>query len=842
MNNPFNAFAKSLKALLQLAEHESHLEGNTTVETHHILLAMLQMPDTIAGRMLLNFGITIDILRPLQHNLSKNESDKKQVLSSYVVQMLQYASDLALEYGSKKVDTEHVLYALCTQNNTSAIMLLRPMMLNPDTIKEEIKTLLMSNNGSTTAQSKNVKDMDELFNGLAETMKDMINTENTENNGTDMQQKEHRTARKNTKKSALDYFCTDFTALAEEGKLDVMIGRDAELERLIHILARRRKNNPMLLGDPGVGKTAVVEMLARAIIEEKVPDSLMDKRVLSLSMTNLVAGTKYRGEFEERMRRIVDEAISGENDVILFIDEFHTIVGAGSAEGTLDAANILKPALSRGELQIIGATTIDEYRKHVEKDAALARRFQALDIQEPRIDVAIDMLNLALPAYEEYHNIRFEEGVSKAAVELSSRYISDRYLPDKAFDLLDEAAASKAVLITGNGKKIKALRTELKKLADGREKAVQDTKYDIAEDLETRIEEIKKRIHNLKIKKLPISKRPVVGIEDIAKVIERHTGIPLQSLIDSQKKQLLDLEAELKKHIIGQDDAVKELARCIRRGRVGLQNPDRPLGTFLFLGPTGVGKTELTKQLAELVYNDPKALIKFDMSEFSEAHTGSRLIGAPAGYIGYGEGGDLTEKIRRKPYAIVLFDEIEKAHRQVHQLLLQIMENGELTDSKGKKVNFRNTIIIMTSNIGASRFQKTASTIGFQASKDDIHKGLEEYNIIEQDVKKDLKKTFTAEFINRIDATLVFKPLDKTAIDDILTIHINALQERLKALYNIDLQVNNDYRNTILEKSYNPDFGAREVRRTVSEMLEHPLSEALLRGDISENSSVTYPI
>ena len=644
----------------------------------------------------------------------------------------------------------------------------------------------------------------------------------------------HKMSRK--KRLALDYFCDDFTEMAAEGKIETIIGRDKEIERMITILSRKTKNNPVLLGDPGVGKTAIVEGLALRIIEGKVPDSLIDKRVMSLSMANLVAGTKYRGEFEERLKRIIEEATAADNEVILFIDELHTIIGAGGAEGSLDAANILKPALSRGAIQVIGATTIDEYRKHVEKDSALARRFQAINVDEPSTEQAIEILRGIKKHYEKYHLVEITDEAIVSAVKLSVRYINDRFLPDKAFDLLDEACAKKSLTNRLNGKEIREKRKLLSSLQKKKEEAVIAQNYEKANKYHLEEQRLEKEIYDLKHEKVAGLKPRKITSVDIAQVLEMTTDIPVTKLLDSDLKNLQNLEKTLQQKIVGQDEAIEVIAKSVRRARLQLQDPNRPLGAFLFLGPTGVGKTELVKNLAKEIYNDEKSLIKIDMSEFSEAHTGSRLVGATAGYIGHDEGGELTEKIRRKPYSIVLFDEIEKAHKNVHNMLLQIFEDGQLTDGKGRTVSFKNAVIIMTSNIGADRFQQNANTIGFGATKKDLAESEEEFEHITEDVKKDLKKSFTPEFLNRLDSIVIFKPLNRDSIKKIVKLQIAKLQERLKEK-NITLKISGSDINSLAKSAYNPEFGAREVRRVIADRIESPLADAMIAGKIRENSA-----
>ncbi len=565
----------------------------------------------------------------------------------------------------------------------------------------------------------------------------------------------------------------------------------------------------------------------------------MDKRVLSLSMANLVAGTKYRGEFEERLKKVVEEATEAENEVVLFIDELHTIIGAGSAEGSLDAANILKPALSRGVIQVIGATTVEEYRKYVEKDSALARRFQSIDVGEPTVSEAIEILKGLRPHYEKYHIVKIEDEAIEAAVKLSARYINDRFLPDKAFDLMDEACAISSLAGRTNGKPIREFRQKISQIQKKKEKAVMAQNYEKASSLHDEEQKLELELQAIKQKKVVGRAMKKVDKNAVAKVLESVTGIPATSLVGDDLKNLKNLEKTLEKNIVGQDKAIVAISKAVRRSKVGLQKPTRPLGTFLFLGPTGVGKTELVKQLASEVYLDEKALIKVDMSEFSQPHTASRLVGATAGYIGHENGGELTEKVRRKPYSIILFDEIEKAHKDVHNLLLQILEDGKLTDGKGREISFKNTIIVLTSNVGAKRFQQNANSIGFLDSKKDLSEHESEFEHVSDDVRKDLREVFSAEFLNRLDDIIMFHPLNRESIKEIVKIQIEELKERLKEK-NIKLKIGGNVINALAKAAYNPEAGAREVRRVLADRLEYSLAEFLI--DLGKTNGLSLKV
>lgn len=852
----FDSFTRFAKNVIIFAQEEMQRMNEAELKTEHLLLGILRQPKSIGGTILNQFGIKYEnafrIAQDLQTQKTKKEEfNTEKIFSESTQNTIEMAAQAALDFGHNMVDSEHILYALCKQKNCGGIEILDALMVPPQTICDQLEDLFKQKRvdipGKQEEQSMSQGQLEQLLNGLHGILVGMsvgigdpkqvdgqpfthMEDETTPING-GLGKKEKK------KKLALDYFCTDFTEMAEEGKLDPIIGRDKETQRIVQILSRKNKNNPVLLGDPGVGKTAVIEGLAQQITNGRVPDKLVDKRVLSLSMANLVAGTKYRGEFEERLKRIIEEASEAENEIILFIDELHTIMGAGSAEGSLDAANILKPALSRGLIQVIGATTIEEYRKHIEKDSALARRFQSVDVPEPSTKQTIEILKGLKKNYETHHFVEIEEEALKAAVKLSDRYINDRFLPDKALDIVDETCASKSITNRINGKEIKELRQKISKVQKQKEKAAIDQNYENANKLYQEEQKLQENLLKIKNKKVVGKKPKKVTKEDIAKILEDILGIPMTALLDSEIGKLKTLESDLGKHIIGQDEAIKHVSRAIRRSRVGIQNPNRPLGVFMFLGPTGVGKTELVKKLSQEVYHDEKALIKMDMSEFSSSHTGSRLVGAPAGYIGHEDGGQLTEKVRRKPYSIVLFDEIEKAHKEVHNMLLQIFEDGQLTDGKGTTVSFRNTIIILTSNIGADRFQLNANSLGFSASKKEIEQSAEEFQSISDDVKNVLKQKFSPEFINRLDATITFKPLNRDAIKKIIKVQIQELDERLKER-NIKLKISGSVLNTLAAKAYHPESGAREIRRVLAEKIEHPLVEGLIHGEIEENTSL----
>ena len=615
-----------------------------------------------------------------------------------------------------------------------------------------------------------------------------------------------------------------------------MIGREAQIGRVISILNRRTKNNPVLIGEPGVGKTAIAEGLAQRIASDEVPEMLQGKRLVMLDLASVIAGTKYRGEFEERLKKILDEA-KATPEIILFIDELHTVVGAGAAEGAIDAANILKPALSRGEIQVIGATTLNEYRKHIEKDAALERRFQPVIVPEASVDETVEVLKGLRSRYEDHHRVEITDQAIKEAAKLAQRYVADRFLPDKAIDLVDEAASLARIKRGGASKALRALQKQLAEIRDDIEGAVYDQDFELAARLKTRESQLQKRLTEQRVKEGTTDEAIKIEAEDIAQVISQMTGIPLTRLIKTETESLVKLEGSLAQRVIGQEEAVKVISQAIRRSRTGISDTRRPIGSFIFLGPTGVGKTELARVLAEEIFHDRDAMVKVDMSEFMEKHNVARLIGAPAGYVGYEDGGQLTETIRRKPYSLVLFDEIEKAHPDVFNMLLQILEDGYLTDAQGRRVDFRNTVIIMTSNIGASDLHKEVQ-IGFRTETPGQEKELErKHEQIKEKVLADLKKAFRPEFLNRVDQTIVFKTLSRLDLAQILKLQLADLSKRL-AEQDLKLKVASSAKTLLMERGYNMEQGARPMRRAIQDLLEDPLASSLLSGEFKEGDTV----
>ena len=851
--NHFNKFTKEAKRALIVAQDKAKESKLSYVGTEHILIGILAQEDSLGSSILLNFGVSLDnvylVLKTVGRSTAPGAAGEPGGLSGFAKEVIEQAVQVAHEFGHSFVGTEHLLYALVSQNNTAATVILENMKVSPADVKDQIAEIFERAKqfpkdqgvaGMNAQDPKNPQMMNPIeffLTGLQGVINNQQKDGFAKENGFEPNKKAAPKAKGGkTSTPALDYFTTDLVAEARAGKLDKVIGRSKEIERLVSILSRKTKNNPVLIGESGVGKTAVVEGLAQAIVNEQVPDEILDKKILSLSMASVVAGTKYRGEFEERIKQIIDEA-SSEDNVFLFIDELHTVMGAGSAEGSLDAANILKPALSRAKLQVIGATTTTEYRKNIEKDAALERRFQPVQVDEPTEDQSLEILNGIREAFEDHHNLLIEDEALIAAVKLSKRYINDRFLPDKAIDLVDEASARKRIRAKGNNDKVKKLQRKLTATMKKKEECVSHQDYEKAAEFRNKELEIMKEIEDEKFVKVPRSKREKLNADHIAEVVASITGVPVTKLLKSEMNRLQLLEDHLHKRIIGQDEAVEAVSKAIRRSRAGFADERRPIGSFIFMGPTGVGKTELVKAIAEEVYNDRDALIKIDMSEFMERHNTSRLVGATAGYVGYEDGGQLTEAVRRKPYSVILFDEIEKAHPDVFNLLLQILEDGVLTDAKGRKIDFKNTIIIMTSNIGADKLTEKAAPIGFAAKSEEAKRAEEDFEAIKGDILKDLHDHFRPEFLHRIDKVVVFKALTNTDIKSIVKLHLDRLQGRLgsKAL---SLDVSQGAMDVLAEKGYDPKFGARPVRRAIQELVEDPLTAKFLSGEIGEGDKV----
>jgi ATP-dependent Clp protease ATP-binding subunit ClpC len=834
--HPFDRFTPNAKLALQLAEQEAKTTKAQYIGTEHLLLGLLGIPKSLGFSILTGAGVThenIRILIKAQKGTDDESQNVKHGLSLSLNTVIEQSVLIAHKFRHANIGTEHLLYALISNGKNAATALLESMQINPDDLKVHIEEMFGQIN-TFRQQNRNLESsLESFFHGLQGALAGMQNQP-----GGDTEGLKRRKAEGKSKTPVLDYFSEDVTKKAREKKLDPIVGRDLEIERLVHILNRKTKNNPVLIGESGVGKTAIVEGLAQRIIEGKVPVSLKNKRVLQLNMGSVIAGTKYRGEFEQRFDDIIKEASEGKGEIILFIDELHTVVGSGSAEGSLDAANILKPALSRAALQVIGATTTNEYRQTIEKDRALERRFQSIMVEEPSIEDAITILNGLKGTFERFHRLNIDDKAIEAAVKLSKRYLTERFLPDKAIDVLDEAAAGKSIhLKDEHSPRLAEIEQALKDIESKKQLAVREQKYQYALKLRKEEEELNEE-RKVLLSQVDGDVRTPVSIneDDINAVIARMTGIPVSRLMKSEAKRLNSLENVLKKHIVGQDDALVKVARAIRRSRVGISDSRRPIGSFLFMGPTGVGKTELVKTLASEIFQREDALIKIDMSEFMERHNVSRLTGTTAGYVGYEEGGQLTEAVRRKPYSVVLFDEIEKAHPEFFNILLQIMEDGQLTDGQGKTVDFRNTIIVMTSNIGADKLTKEAGKIGFKLGSE-AKREEQVYEEKRQEVLAELKDNFRPEFLNRIDHIIVFNALNQEAIRKIVTLHVDNLAARIKE-QGYKLVADENAIRILGELGFDPEYGARPVRRTIQDKVEDQIAESILKGMFKKGDTI----
>ena len=788
---------------------------------------------------------------------------------------LEYAGDLAVGFGHNYIGTEHILYGLVKEGSGVASQVLNMQKVTAENVVEEIEVLIgkgdkSQNRGEIGFTPRSKRIIENAFLEARKLGSEFIGTEHLligimregdsvavrimidlninpqklyneivkvinedENAGVSEKQSKGKGGGSYNQTPTLNQYGTDLTKKATEGKLDPVIGRKDEIQRVIQILSRRTKNNPCLIGEPGVGKTAVAEGLAEKIIAEDVPEMLKNKRVVSLDIASMIAGAKYRGDFEERIKKCLEE-VKKAGDVILFIDEVHTIVGAGSAEGAVDAANILKPLLARGEVQIIGATTLNEYRKYIEKDSALERRFSPVTVGEPTNEETIEILKGIRDRYEAHHNVKITDEAIKAAVELSTRYINDRFLPDKAIDLVDEAASRVKMRTYTQPDTLKKLEEEISAMNKEKDDAIKVQDFEKAAGLRDKIKVEKEKLQKEKEKWESKNTKSITTLteEDIAEVVASWTGVPVKKLTQTENEKLRNLEQTLHQRVIGQNEAVDAVAKAIRRGRVGLKDPNRPIGSFLFLGPTGVGKTELSKALAESLFGNEDAMIRIDMSEYMEGHSVSKLIGSPPGYVGFDEGGQLTEKIRRKPYSVILFDEIEKAHPDVMNMLLQILDDGRLTDAQGRTVNFKNTVIIMTSNIGA-RLITDKTTLGFSAG-DKSEESQKEYETIKKDVMGELKKQFRPEFINRIDEIIVFHKLNNEDIKQIIDIMLNQVKKRMKAK-DIELEIDDSVKEIIAKKGVDTNYGARPLKRAIQNILEDKIAEEILDGNIKPN-------
>ncbi|EMF0457823.1 ATP-dependent Clp protease ATP-binding subunit [Enterococcus hirae] len=800
-------FTQRAQLVLEIAQDEAKKFKHQSVSSEHILLSLVIEPNGIAGKVLREVGLTeTDIYEEIEHligygTMTSYPQGTFLPYSPRMKQIFALANSEVRKMGAQKVGTEHILLSMLRDESIMATRMMINLGISLTKVRQSLKQKMGIKNDSrnNSIRRKNPQEKRQMVKGTP----------------------------------TLDSLARDLTKLARDGKLDPVVGRSREVKRLIQILSRRTKNNPVLVGEPGVGKTAIAEGLAQKIVMGEVPEEMQEKRLMLLDMGSLVAGTKYRGEFEDRMKKVIDE-IYNDGQVILFIDELHTLIGAGGAEGAIDASNILKPALARGELQTIGATTLDEYQKYIEKDSALERRFARIQVDEPTPEEAEEILRGLRSRYEEHHGVEITDDAIRAAVHLSVRYITSRQLPDKAIDLIDESAAKVRLDKTDDLSESTVIKLEIEQLVKEKERAIQKQDFEIAAQLRRQ----EKALHKKLVKLLILEEKQENGYadrvteEDVATVVSEWTGVPLQQLEKKESQRLLELEALLHERVVGQDEAVKAVSRAIRRARSGLKDPNRPIGSFMFLGPTGVGKTELAKALSEVMFGDENSLIRVDMSEFMEKYSTSRLIGSPPGYVGYDEGGQLTEKIRQKPYSVILLDEVEKAHPDVFNLLLQVLDDGHLTDSKGRKVDFRNTIMIMTSNIGATQIREEKN-VGFNVQ--DITK---DHKAMQKRILEELKKTFRPEFLNRIDETVVFHSLSKDEIHSIVQIMSRAIVKRLKE-QDIQVKITPAAIDVIGKAGFDPEYGARPIRRALQKEIEDRLSEALLGGEIHLGDQVT---
>jgi ATP-dependent Clp protease ATP-binding subunit ClpC len=787
---------------LNQAKKRANEYGTGYVGSEHLLLGLLMEPDGAAGMVLREMGVDLKKLLELVDKLIVPEGELKDAggYTPRASQILENSVREASALQMKQAGTEHILMAMIKDAECVATRLLHTMGVN-------IQKLYMA-----ILDSMGVEE--EMYKELAQNARNMRDGSST---------------------PMLDQYSRDLTEMAAAGELDPVIGRVEEIERILQILSRRTKNNPCLIGEPGVGKTAVVEGLAQRIVIGAVPEQVRGKRIVSLDMASMVAGSKYRGEFEERIKGVLAEA-AGSQDVLLFIDELHTIIGAGGAEGAMDASNIMKPALSRGEIQVIGATTIGEYRKHIEKDPALERRFQPVTVEEPTEEEAVSILKGLRPNYEEFHRVKISDEALTAAVELSKRYISDRFLPDKAIDLMDEAASKKMLKGYKISDNLETLKKEIGRLSDEKEAAIREGDFERAGLLQKEQEEQQEKLQRQKsrLEKKHAEKELTVEEEDVAEVVSGWTKIPVQRLAEKESQRLLKMEKILHKRVVGQEEAVKAVAKAVKRGRVGLKDPNRPIGSFLFLGPTGVGKTELSKALAEAVFGSEQAMIRVDMSEYMEKHSVSKLVGSPPGYVGYEEGGQLSEKVRRNPYSVILFDEIEKAHPDVFNILLQVLDDGHITDSQGRKVDFKNTILIMTSNAGAQSIM-APKKLGFLSGDDEK----QDYERMKGSVMEEVKRIFRPEFLNRIDEIIVFHALNKEHIRSIAGILLNGFAKRCKEQMDITLKVQNTAKDIIAEAGFDQKYGARPLKRAIQNKIEDVLAEEILEGKVKSGDTVS---
>lgn len=795
----FGRFTERAQKVLALAQEEALRLGHNNIGTEHILLGIVREGEGIAAKALLALGLGAEKIQKEVESLIGRGQEITQTIhyTPRAKKVIELSMDEARKLGHSYVGTEHILLGLIREGEGVAARVLNNVGVSLNKARQQVLQLLGSNEAASSHQGGNAA---------------------------------------NANTPTLDSLARDLTVIAREGRLDPVIGRSKEIQRVIEVLSRRTKNNPVLIGEPGVGKTAIAEGLAQQIVNNEVPEILRDKRVMTLDMGTVVAGTKYRGEFEDRLKKVMDE-IRQAGNIILFIDELHTLIGAGGAEGAIDASNILKPSLARGELQCIGATTLDEYRKYIEKDAALERRFQPIQVDEPTTEESIQILQGLRDRYEAHHRVSITDEAIEQAVKLSDRYISDRFLPDKAIDLIDEAGSKVRLRSFTTPPNLKELEQRLESVRKEKDAAVQGQEFEKAASLRDTEQRLREELEETKKawKEKQGQENSEVTVEDIAMVVSSWTGIPVSKLAQEETDRLLNMEEILHSRVIGQEEAVKAIAKAVRRARAGLKDPKRPIGSFVFLGPTGVGKTELARALAESMFGDEDAMIRIDMSEYMEKHSTSRLVGSPPGYVGYEEGGQLTEKVRRKPYSVVLLDEIEKAHPDVFNILLQVLEDGRLTDSKGRTVDFRNTILIMTSNVGADTLKRN-KYVGFNVQDES-----QDYKDMKGKVMGELKRAFRPEFLNRIDEIIVFHSLEKTHLQHIVTLMAKQLTTRLKE-QEIELHLTDKAIEKIAEEGFDPEYGARPLRRAIQKHIEDRLSEELLKGEIQRGQKVELDV
>ena len=798
-------FTDDAQRVLSLAQEAALELGHDYVGTEHVLIGLTKVKNGVAAKALEELGlVTEDIFEAVEEHVGRGN---KKATSIYMTPRVKHVLELAIQVANQMnhnyVGTEHILLGLLSDGSGVAVAILRAMNIRSNDVVEAIRSILGSNKGSNNGGQEGINSNNDL--------------------------------------GELSDFATDLNESAKQGKIDPIIGRDTEIQRVIQILSRRTKNNPVLIGEPGVGKTAIAEGLAQRIVTGNVPEILRNKRIISLSIGSMLAGAKYRGEFEERLKKAIDE-VQQHDDMIIFIDEIHTLVGAGATEGAMDAANILKPALARGEFQVIGATTLDEYKKHIEKDAALERRFQPVQVGEPNEEDALEILKGLRDRYEAFHKAKITDEALTAAVSLSSRYITDRFLPDKAIDVVDEAASKVRMKVFSAAPDVKALEDRLNTVKKEKEAAVTSQDFEKAAELRDEEQSLLKEIGDKKsIAKEKSDQKLIVTEEDIAAVVAQWTGIPVAKIAEEESATLLHLEEELHKRVVGQDEAVTAVAKAVRRARAGLKDPKRPIGSFLFLGPTGVGKTELARALASSLFGDESAMIRLDMSEYMEKHTVSRLVGAPPGYVGYEEGGQLTDAVRRKPYSVILLDEVEKAHADFFNILLQVLDDGRLTDSQGRTVDFRNTVIIMTSNLGAKALHKNSPELGFLAAKKSDFNVDENKEIEFKEAKKSVmdavKRHFRPEFLNRIDEMIVFHPLTEEDLKEIVTILMSDVTKRLEER-DLQLEISPEAMQLLVKEGSDFTMGARPLKRAIQRLIEDPVSDLILKGDAKEGKII----